>query len=105
MSKELIRIMRELAWEASDDLGIPADQTYPHKAVTLIEAKDASIEHYKSGLESAIGDITKLKALCDQLGNALDGLTVAMDLRLDDDDLSSDSRMAFEALAAWRNSK
>ena len=75
------------------------------QAADALEAKDASIEHYKSGLESAIGDITKLKALSDQLGNALDGLTVAMDLRLDDDDLSSDSRMAFEALAAWRNSK
>lgn len=32
-------------------------------------------------------DYIKLKALCDQMANALDQLTFAMDLRLDDGDL------------------
>ena len=40
----------------------------------LIESQAASIEHYKSGLTSAIQDIEKYKALCDQMGNALSSL-------------------------------
>ena len=44
------------------------------KAADLIESQAASIEHYKSGLTSAIQDIEKYKALCDQMGNALSSL-------------------------------
>ena len=38
----------------------------------LIESQAASIEHYKSGLTSAIQDIEKYRDLCDQMAYAME---------------------------------
>ena len=66
-----------------------------NEAADAIEAKDASIDHYKSGLESAVEDIAKLKALCDQLGNALESHQI----------MTRPIYETHEALTAWRASK
>ena len=44
-----------------------AHQTNNLKMLAVLKKQAASIEHYKSGLTSAIQDIEKYKALCDQM--------------------------------------
>ena len=56
-------------------------------------------------LKTQAAEIAKYKSLCDQMGDALNGLAISMDLRLDDDDLSQDPKEAFFALEAWRAMK
>ena len=91
---DMAQIYQRKALNSLDAVDLAHAKRY-REAADVLEAKDASIEHYKSGLESAIGDIAKLKALCDQLGNALE-LHQAMTRPIYDTHV---------ALTAWRNSK
>lgn len=76
-----------------------------HDAADALEAKDKELVELDALRNDAVLRMDTYKALCDQMANALDQLTFVMDLRLDDGDLSSETRDAFSALAAWREMK
>ena len=96
---DMAQIYQRKALNSLDAVDLAHAKRY-REAADVLEAKDASIEHYKSGLESAIGDIAKLKALCDQLGNALEAETKYQRNRGGDVVEWVDA-----ALTAWRASK
>lgn len=49
-----------------------AHQTNNLKMLAVLKKQAASIEHYKSGLTSAIQDIEKYRDLCDQMAYAME---------------------------------
>ena len=79
------------------------DQDYWDEQQKLIESQaaeiaslNADVEHYKSGLTTAIETIKSLEKLCDQLGSALDGHCAPF--------LGHEEEHRL-ALEAWRESK